>query len=71
VIDASQIPPPPHPDDEVCSCFELRARDLIELIRQWRPESLRALQKHTPAGTLCGACHPLIAALIIQRTMRR
>ncbi len=69
--DAPFMPPaPPQPGDDVCTCFDVGASELIALIRTHRPDSLRSLQRHTQAGTVCGGCHPFIAALIVEHVMR-
>lgn len=51
------------PDDDVCLCFHVSLRKLVNYLRIERPEHLSQLSECQGAGTGCGWCRPFLARL--------
>ncbi len=48
----------------VCQCFEVRKKDIVQLIRKNHIRKLVDIQTITRAATGCGRCKPLITAIL-------
>lgn len=48
----------------VCQCFEVRKKDIVQLIRKNHIRKLIDIQTITRAGTGCSRCKPLIADIL-------
>lgn len=49
------------PDDEVCLCFHVTKRKIVNYIRVQRPQRAAQLADCFGAGTGCGWCRPFLA----------
>ena len=54
------------PDDEVCLCFHVTQRKLVNYIRIERPQRPAQLADCFGAGTGCGWCRPFLEKLFHQ-----
>lgn len=53
-------------DDELCYCFHLTQRKLVNFVRQRRPKVASQLSECGGAGTGCGWCIPYLQDLFRQ-----
>jgi NAD(P)H-nitrite reductase large subunit len=53
-------------DDEVCLCFHVTQRKLINYLRVEQPERVAQLSECGGAGTGCGWCRPVLERLFRQ-----
>lgn len=51
------------PDDEICLCFHVSKRKVINFLRRERPVRASQLSECFGAGTGCGWCRPLLERL--------
>ena len=51
------------PDDELCVCFHVTTRKLVNFIRIERPRRAAQLSECFGAGTGCGWCRPYLRQL--------
>ncbi len=58
------------PDDEICLCFHVTRRKLVNYIRQHRPLRAAQLSECFRAGTGCGWCRTLIEQIYLETTGR-
>lgn len=54
------------PDDEVCLCFHVSKRKILNFIRIHKPQRVGRLSECFGAGTGCGWCRKLLARLFDQ-----
>ncbi|MGE0609291.1 MAG: bacterioferritin-associated ferredoxin [Pirellulales bacterium] len=54
------------PDDELCLCFHVTKRKVINFIRVERPKRAGQLSECFGAGTGCGWCRPFLTKLFEQ-----
>lgn len=54
------------PDDELCLCFHVTQRKVVNFIRLERPKRAAQLSDCFGAGTGCGWCRPFLARLFEQ-----
>ncbi|MCB2154652.1 (2Fe-2S)-binding protein [bacterium] len=52
------------PEQTLCFCRGVPASEVRDAILATASPSIAELQRHCPAGTGCGSCHPEIQALI-------
>ena len=55
------------PDDEVCLCFHVTQRKLLNFVRVERPRRSSQLSECQGAGTGCGWCRPYLERLFVQQ----
>ena len=53
-------------DDELCLCFHVTRRKVIQFIRVRRPKLASQLSECYGAGTGCGWCRPFLRRLLEQ-----
>jgi len=53
-----------HEDDELCLCFHVTKRKVIQFIRVNRPTRSSQLSECYGAGTGCGWCRPFLRRLL-------
>ena len=51
------------PDDELCLCFHVTRRKVLNYLRITRPRSVSQLSECGGAGTGCGWCRPFLRRL--------
>jgi len=51
------------PDDDVCYCFHVSLRKLVNFARRERPERASRMSECLGAGTGCGWCIPFLKRL--------
>ena len=54
------------PDDELCYCFHITQRKLVNFARQRRPKVASQLSECGGAGTGCGWCIPFLQEIFQQ-----
>jgi NAD(P)H-nitrite reductase large subunit len=54
------------PDDELCLCFHVTLRKVVNYIRTHRPARASQLSDCFGAGTGCGWCRPFLRQLLAQ-----
>jgi bacterioferritin-associated ferredoxin len=54
------------PDDELCLCFHVTQRKVVNFIRVEKPKRAAQLSECFGAGTGCGWCRPFLARLFEQ-----
>lgn len=52
-----------NPDDEICLCFHVTKRKVVQFIRTQRPQVPSQLSQCAGAGTGCGWCRPYLHRL--------
>ena len=52
------------PDDEVCLCFHVTKRKLVNYIRREQPKRATQLSDCLGAGSGCGWCRPFLRRLL-------
>lgn len=57
-------------DDEICLCFHVTKRKVINYIRVERPRRVGQLSQCFGAGTGCGWCRPFLERLFEQALAR-
>ena len=57
-------------DDELCLCFHVTSRKVINFIRVERPKRVGQLSECFGAGTGCGWCRPFLKKLFQQSSAR-
>jgi NAD(P)H-nitrite reductase large subunit len=55
-------------DDEICLCFHVSKRKVVQYIRVERPKIASQLSQCYGAGTGCGWCRPFLKRLLEQAT---
>lgn len=55
------------PDDEVCLCFHITKRKIVNFIRVEKPKVVSQVAECGGAGTGCGWCRKYIGTLFDQR----
>lgn len=55
-----------HDDDELCLCFHVTKRKVVQYIRAERPRVASQLSECYGAGTGCGWCRPFLRSLLEQ-----
>lgn len=55
-----------HDDDELCLCFHVTKRKVVNYIRVNRPQVASQLSECFGAGTGCGWCRPFLRRLMQQ-----
>ena len=58
-------------DDELCLCFHVTRRKVIQYIRVKRPKRPSQLSECYGAGTGCGWCRPFLKRLLEQNDPER
>lgn len=53
-------------DDEICLCFHVTKRKLINFTRLHRPQVVSQLSECGGAGTGCGWCIPFLKRIFVQ-----
>jgi len=53
-----------NPDDEICLCFRVTRRKVLQFIRVEKPHVASQLSGCFDAGTGCGWCRPYLARLL-------
>lgn len=53
-------------DDEICLCFHVTRRKVVQYIRAERPRIASQLSECYGAGTGCGWCRPFLKRLLEQ-----
>jgi bacterioferritin-associated ferredoxin len=53
-----------HDDDELCLCFHVSRRKVVQYIRVHRPTRTSQLSECYGAGTGCGWCRPFLQRLM-------
>ena len=53
-------------DDEICLCFHVTKRKVVQYIRVERPKIASQLSNCYGAGTGCGWCRPFLTRLLEQ-----
>lgn len=53
-----------HDDDELCMCFHVTRRKVVQFIRASRPKVASQLSECYGAGTGCGWCRPFLKQLM-------
>ena len=53
-------------DDELCLCFHVRKRKVVNFLRVERPRRVSQLSECGGAGTGCGWCRPFLQKLFEQ-----
>lgn len=56
------------PDDDVCLCFHVTKRKLQNFVRIEKPRRVGQMSECFGAGTGCGWCRPVLAAMFEQGT---
>ena len=51
-------------DDELCLCFHVTRRKVVQFIRVHRPKRVSQLSECFGAGTGCGWCRPFLKRLM-------
>jgi len=54
------------PDDEICYCFHVTLRKLVNFARRTRPQKPSQLSQCLDAGTGCGWCIPVLRRIHAQ-----
>lgn len=49
-----------HADDEICLCFHVTQRKIVNFIRVERPQRVSQISECFGAGTGCGWCRPFL-----------
>lgn len=57
-------------DDDLCLCFHVTRRKVIQYIRVRRPRRASELSQCYGAGTGCGWCRPFLARLLERETSK-
>ncbi len=57
-------------DDELCLCFHVTQRKVIQFIRVRQPSRVSELSQCYGAGTGCGWCVPFLKRLLERETVR-
>jgi NAD(P)H-nitrite reductase large subunit len=55
-------------DDELCLCFHVSRRKVLQFLRVERPRRVSQLSECGGAGTGCGWCRPFLERLFLQVT---
>ena len=58
------------PDDELCLCFHVTRRKVVNFLRVERPKRVGQLSECFGAGTGCGWCRPYLKRLFEQAVSR-
>lgn len=53
-----------NPDNILCFCYGITAKDVIEFIKKYGPEKPEVISEALGAGSSCSSCVPDIAAII-------
>ena len=55
-----------HDDEQVCLCFRISKRKIVNYYRRERPPAASLINRELPAGTGCGWCVPYVERLYAQ-----
>jgi NAD(P)H-nitrite reductase large subunit len=58
------------PDDEICLCFHVTKRKVLNYLRVMKPRRASQLSECFGAGTGCGWCRPFLQGLFEQAAAR-
>ena len=56
--------------DEICLCFHVSRKKLVNFVRVERPQRASQLSQCFGAGTGCGWCRPFLEAIFLAETGR-
>ena len=57
------------PDDEICYCFHVTLRKLVNFARRTQPQKPSQLSQCLDAGTGCGWCIPILQKIHAQTSI--